>query len=264
MSLARTALRLATLEALRPSAAVATKGPWPTLAGVNVLDSRIDPIEDLKPAESRPIVCVYTDLDEGTPGQRPGGPPFKQIVDLVFELSVVVRVDDGNDPQVYEAGIPETDGELESSLDLLEAQIKFWLLFGTSGSTALVNRERKTLWRAMTGCKVSSIHSMPHRTSEEAVRLARRTVTWKVQVLDDCYDPAPPAGATGLDRLPQPLRAVVEALASTSYGAKIGAGLADGAPAMPVAQPLHKVEIALDTSVAHDGQANIKSEVDVS
>jgi len=77
MSLARTALRLATLEALRPTASIASDGPWPTIARKAVFDSRIDPLEDLKPGESQPVVCVYTDEDEGTSGQKAGGPPFK-------------------------------------------------------------------------------------------------------------------------------------------------------------------------------------------
>src|SRR5712691_8718380 len=145
MSLARTALRLATLEALRPSASL-PDGPWPTLAGKAVFDSRLDPIEDLQPGESRPVVCVYTDDDEGTSSQKPGGPPFKQIVELCFELSVIARVasvdDPGGDPGAYEAGVPETDAELEASLDLLEAQIKFACFFGPTGK----------LWRSVTHC----------------------------------------------------------------------------------------------------------------
>jgi len=233
MSLARTALRLATLEALRPSAALASNGPWLTLAGKSLFDSRVDPIDDLSPHESRPIACIYTDDDEGMPGQKAGGPPFRMIVDLVFELSVVALAPSDADPDVYEAGIPETDAELEGSLDLLEAQIKFILLFHPNGF----------IWRRLTGRKVKSIHSVAHRSSEEAVRLARRRVVWKVEVLDDCFDAAPAANVTGLDRLPQPLRGVVETLAATAYGAKIAQGLALDTPTMPVAPPLKTVTL---------------------
>src|SRR5438105_891521 len=116
--LARTALRLATVEALRPTAAIDSDGPWPTLAGKLVFDSRIDPIDDLSPEQQRTVVCVYTDSEEGYAGQRAGGPPFKAVVDLVFEVSVVV-LRAGDDPGTFVAGCPETDAELEASLDLL-------------------------------------------------------------------------------------------------------------------------------------------------
>src|SRR5437588_7149106 len=92
--LARTALRLATVEALRPTAALGSDGPWPTLAGKLVFDSRIDPIDDLSPDQQRTVVCVYTDSEEGYAGQRAGGPPFKAVVDLVFEVSVLHAGDD--------------------------------------------------------------------------------------------------------------------------------------------------------------------------
>ena len=47
MALYRTALRLATLESLRPTALLKTQGPWPTLAADRVFDSRLDPLLDL-------------------------------------------------------------------------------------------------------------------------------------------------------------------------------------------------------------------------
>jgi len=256
MSLSRTALRLATLEALRPTASIATDGPWPTLAGAAVFDSRVDPIDDMAPAERQPVVCVYTEHDEGSSSQRAGGPPFRQIVDLVLELSVVVRVDDGADPATYDAGIPETDAELEASLDLLEAQIKFALLYGPAGA----------LWRKVTGRKVTDPRSVPHRTSEEAVRLARRTVTWKCQVLDDCFEAAPPADPVGLDRLPQPLRGVLAELAATAYGRKIGLGLAAVAPVMPVRTPFARADLNVkgaDPSGAVPAEPNLVASVDL-
>jgi hypothetical protein len=134
MSLARCALRLATVEALRPTALLVSDGPRPTIAKKCVFDSRLDPIEDLAVGESRPVVVVYTDDDEGSPGQKVGGPPFKQLVELCFEVSVVASAPSDADPAVFVAGIPETDAELEASLDLLEAQIKFICFYGPTGA----------------------------------------------------------------------------------------------------------------------------------
>jgi hypothetical protein len=251
MSLARTALRLATMEALAPTVCLNGAAPWPTLAGKHVFDSRLDPLEDLNPHESLPVVCVYTDHEEDYAGQKKGGPPFRQVVDLVFEISVVARVPSDADPQVFELAYPETDAEMEASLDLLEAQIKFVLLYHPGGK----------IWQDVTGRKVTDPRSVPHRSSEEGVRLARRTVTWKVEIPEDCFDPAPIVNPTGLDRLPQKLRGVIKALAATSYGAKIGQGLALGAPVMPLAQPLGKILSGLD--LGHTGTPQVNLEVDL-
>lgn len=248
MSLSRTALRLATMEALRPTAAL-PNGPWPTLAEGRWFDSRIDPIEDLQPGESKTVGCVYTDNQEDYAGQKKGGPPFRQVIDLVFELSVVARA--ATDPSVYDVGIPETDAELEASLDLLEAQIGFILFYHPLGK----------IWRDLTGRKVTDPRSVPHRSSEEGMRLAKRTVTWKVEVPEDCYAAAPAATPTGLDRLPEKLRTVIAALADTAYGAKIGVGLALGAPVMPVLPSLRKVVVALD--LGKTGTAQVNAEVDI-
>lgn len=258
MSLARLALRLATMEGLQPAGSLAADGPWPTLAGKYVFDSRIEPIEDLLPGEDRPIVCVYTEHDDGKAGQARGGPPFLLTVDLVFELSVIVKIASEGDPTTFVVGEPETDPELEASLDLLEAQIKFALLFGPTGE----------IWRHISKRRVHNPRSAAHRTSEEGVRLARRTVTWKVEVNDDCFDPVPTAVPTGNEILPHPLRYLASVLPANSHGAKIIAGLIaePTAPVMPVATPLESV--TLNVSVVNPSTdlppsaPNIVGEVD--
>jgi hypothetical protein len=238
MSLSRTALRLTAMEALRPSAIVlaGTAGPWPTLAAQYVFDSRLDPIGDLKDDERRPVVVIYTDDDSGDAGQKAGGPPFKRDVDLMFEISVAAMVTD--DGATYAPGTPLTDGELEASLDLLEAQIRFSLMYAPCG----------VLWRNLTGRRVTSIHSAPKRTSEESARLAMRTLRLKTTIPDDDYVAAPATALTGNDRLPEPLKSVIAALASGSYGAALGAGLAPPAPQMPVATPLQTVTFDMQPS----------------
>lgn len=257
MSLARLALRLATVDALAPAALLTSNGPWPTLAGKHVYDSRIDPIEDLKPDAPQLAVAVYTEYDKGKGGQARGGPPFLQTVDLTFEISVIVKVASEADPAVFVVGEPETDAELEASIDLLEAQIRFALLYAPAGET----------WRQITKSRVHDPGSLPHRTSEEGARLAKRTVTWKVEVNDDCYDPAPAVTPAGAARLPFPLQYLATALAATSYGGKIIAGLT-GEPTLPVmpnAVPL--ASVALNVAAYQPGATppatpNIVGEVD--
>jgi hypothetical protein len=193
-----------------------------------VFDSKLDPLDDLKADEKRPTAIIYTEDDDGDPGQKAGGPPFKRTVDLVIELAVValLPIDQDN----FAAGVPWTDGELEAALDLFEAQIRFALFYGPTGR----------LWRQLTGSRVPDIHSLPHRSSEEATRLAMRTLRMKVTVPDDAYAAAPAADPSGNDRLPEPLKSVVAALIAGSYGATLAAGLAADAPVMPVAVPFEQ------------------------
>lgn len=229
MSLSRTALRLATVEALRPHASIAGNGPWPTIAGKRVFDTALDAFDILNPSNRAPVVVVYTDHDNGDPGQKAGGPPFKRIVDLLIEIAVYVKAKD--DDGTYAVGLPQSDAELEASLDLLDAQVRFALMYAPSG----------LIWRNLTGSRVGDIRSLPLRSGQEATRLAMRTITMQVQVPDDCYDAAPADVLTGNAALPQPLRGVIAALNAAGYGAKIGAGLAEEAPQMPVATPLEKI-----------------------
>lgn len=218
------------LEAL-----VSFSGAFPTLAGAHVYDTRIDPLDDLDPDTQQPIVCVYTDDTEGKAGQLRGGPPFFDTIDLCFELSVVVKVPSDADPAVFVVADPETDAELEASLDLLEAQIRFVLLFGPTGD----------IWRRISKRRVHTPHSTPHRSSEEGLRLARRIIKWSVEVHDDCWDPAPVMAPTGNAVLPFPLSFIATKLAAPSYGAKIIAGLVaePTMPVMPIATPLDTVTL---------------------
>lgn len=227
MSLTRTALRLATIEALRPSAL--TTGPWPTLGGKYIFDSRLDPFDDLGETEKRPAAVVYTDEDTGEPAQKAGGPPFKRDVDLMIEISVIAHVTD--DGVAFDPGIPFTDGELESSLDTFEMQVHWALFYGDTGR----------LWRDLTGSRAVHRHSMPKRTSEESARLATRSLHLKVTIPDDEFDPAPLTAPSGLDRLPEPIKTVFAALVAGGYGAKLGIGLAAAAPVMPTRVPLNGV-----------------------
>ncbi len=226
MSLARLALRLATVEALRPTASLQPNASWPTLAGKYVFDSRIDPMQDLHEHEARPLIVVYTDEDDAVSAQARGGPPFKITADLCFETSVVVRMAAAGESGGFIVGQPETDGELEASLDMLGAQIAFTLLYAPCGE----------IFRKVCGRRIIAPKSTVHRTSEEGVRLARRDMLWKVEINSDAFDPAPAQFARGLDVLPEPLRSVARMLPEGSYGRAIVDGLceAPSAPRMPV------------------------------
>lgn len=232
--LARLAMRLCALEALRPTDSIAASGPWPTLAGAHVFDSRLDPIDDLQEKERRPIVVVYSDLHNLDRLAQAGGMLHKGVIDLAFEISVIA-MEREND--AYIAGLAFTDAELEADLDLLEEQIYFALHFAPSGQ----------LFRKIAKGAAIDWQSQPHRTAEDGYRLAMRTIRAKFAVKEVCYDAALTAPATGLDRLPQPVRAIVQELAATSYGAALATGLAPKAPAMPVPDRLEGVTFEIDS-----------------
>lgn len=232
MSLVRTALRIATVEALRPSSLVGTDGPFPTLAGVYVFDSRIDPLDDVALAERRPIACIYTEEDNGEPIASAGPRFYKRMVDVVAELSVPATYNVGDGELVTAPAI--TDSELEFKLDMLEAQVRFVLHFGPTGA----------LWRKLAILPAVDVRSIAHRTSEEGVRLAYRSLRLRVNLRnDDEVDPAPLLPFTGLAQFPEPLRSMLTGLPSDHYAVAIANALAPAAPQMPLVRPLKTVTL---------------------
>ena len=229
MSLSRLALRLAAVEALRPYPAIAS-GAWPTLAGREVSDTPIDPIEAvedynalMEQIEGKPVVSVYTEEFSAEPYQPAAFPPEQAIVTLVFEMMIatrgalVVQGADPNDVRTFgtvEAAI--TDRQREGLLDLLESQIGWVLAKGPTGA----------LFRSiMMG--VHRVHSVPQRGDDKTLRLAARTLKLTVKVKNERW---PPAMGQGLDLLPEPLRTVGRALDPASSGGALCLALADVVP----------------------------------
>lgn len=228
MSLMRLGLRVATLEALRPTSAL-PNGPFPTSAGALVFDSLEGPINDIDPAERKVTISVYTEEDNADPAQKAGGPPFKCTVTILFEIGVAQV---GNDAQGAFVGTPATDAEAEAMLDLVSAQILFVLCRGPTGR----------YWRQnFTARRITDIDSLPHRSSEEGVRLARRAMRMRVTLDDDVFDPAPAVTPEGIARLPQKMQDLYNFLSASAYGKPILETIAALAPVMPTATPLNEV-----------------------
>src|SRR4051812_48348079 len=138
MPLSRLALRLAAYEALNPFASIKS-GPWPTIAGANVYDSRLDPgltVDDpdawdsfVTSIEGRPIVIVYTEEHDTSPtsGEYPAD---RHIADLVVELMIATRGTveipraDGSPIEVGSVEMALTDRQREALLDFLEGQVR--------------------------------------------------------------------------------------------------------------------------------------------
>lgn len=255
--LARIALRLAAIEALAP-AGTAESGPWPTIAGPEVFEERLDLIsqsespEDISSAlaelENKPVVIVYAEDHHTLPYGQSKYPAAENVVTLAIEISLgvqgTVRVssrDANGDPVVTELGsidAPITDRQHAAILDMLEAQIRY-IFDRKNGAPSAA------LFHAV-AAETRSIHSDPQRAADRTLRLALRTIKYHIKVAADQWpEPGAPA-AEGLDRLPEPLRTVAKALPAGSSGRLLCAQLADMAPgAAPLGVPLEGVDILL-------------------
>jgi hypothetical protein len=234
--LAREFLRLTALEALRPSALLAANGPWPTLAGLYVSDSRIDPIDDLGDEEKRPLIGVYTENTSLTKIAQAGPQFYKGDVDLVFEISVVAKfnVTDGGGGSELIVDYADTDAAIEATLGVLEEQIYHALHFGPSGA----------LFRRMCKLPFDGWEStIKHRNGEESIRLAARTIRTRVCLKESCYDPAPATAPVDFDRLSGLLKTIATQLGPSTYLHDLALGMARMAPVMPTRVNLNTVGI---------------------
>lgn len=117
MSLGRLITRLAVVNAINGF----SKEPYPTLAGPNIFDSKIEPLENIQPKEVYPICVVYTDYDKDhyRHGNKAGA---KRLLTITIELLIAQMTKEaGSD--FYEIALPHTDSELESSIDIFETQV---------------------------------------------------------------------------------------------------------------------------------------------
>lgn len=229
--LAREFVRLTALEALRPSALLAANGPWPTIAGKYVSDSRIDPMDDVSGDEKRPLIAVYTENSALEKIAQAGPRFYKGDVDLVFEVSVVASFHVDGEVIVDFA---DTDAAVEATLGVMEEQIYHALHFGPSGA----------LFRQMVKLPFFEWRStVKSRSGEDDIRIARRTVRGRICVKETCYDPAPGPAPIGFDRLPNGLQAVAMQLAESTYLHDLALGMARLAPVMPPRVDLKTVAI---------------------
>lgn len=238
--LARAFLRLCALEALRPSALLAADAGWPTLAGKYVADSRIDPIDDLLDSdERRPLIGVYSEGASLSKVAQAGPVFYAGHVDLVFELSVVGKfaADGSSEPLIDYA---DTDAATEAQLDALEDQIFWCLHYSPTGK----------LFRSMSKLPFSEWESTPHRSGEEAIKLAKRTIRAKIKLSDFCYVADVTTAPADLDRLPPGLKAIAVQLGGSTYLAALALGLARSASVMPPRVDLHTVALAPQPVIA--------------
>lgn len=252
MSLVRTALRLATVNALHGA----------TIAEGRVYDSRVDDFSpENYPDDARPTVIILTDEDAGEAlSVQNGGAPFRRMVNLVMEFAMVqtfeFSVEGGG--KEFMPGYPATDAEHEASLDLLEFQIKRRLGYDLAAQS--------NLWRQV-ALRVHKYDCHRQVLDETGVKIAARVLTWQVEVTDDqisIYTVPKEALPEGLDVLPEPLRKIAKAL-PPGNGLDLCNALAKTLAPLTTGQ-LKGLDVTTDGTApgsSHDLSHNIDSTIDL-
>ncbi|NBJ13206.1 hypothetical protein [Microvirga arsenatis] len=198
MSLARTALRLATVAALKDDPVIAAMCGEITAYGelsIRIYDSRLEEFDRKEPV---PVIVVTTD-DDRRESNAAGGPAIEHVVDLTVEIAMKALATDDAD-QVLGIGSPATDGEIEASLDLLEERVIEALEFADAASLV-----RKVTRRP------PAMKSSRFVTDETGEKLAIRLVTLTASLKgEDRHAADIPQGPFA--RLPEPLRTVCAAM----------------------------------------------------
>lgn len=220
MTLVRTALRLAVMEALAPHALIAAPNPsWPTFADDRVLDSTIElaaeGYEDAAGDRRRPRIAVFVDEAKteglGTAQDVLFYGDGRERATLAFEIMVPGVIREGDQRFVVPAA--GTDAMAEGFLDMIEEQIRQRIADARTTSPLDLVLDR-----------IDEVTSNPWRDADLDLRLSARRVEFNCIVRQGGPWPAPPA--TGLDALPAPLREVAKALPEGSYGRKVCDALA--------------------------------------
>ena len=227
MTLARTALRLAAVEALAADPVIAA------LCDKRVFDSRLTDFDRKEPV---PVLIVATDDDQGEAYSQNGGLPFDLTVDLSIEIAMkAVAVDDQD--EVVGIGTPATDRELEAALDLLEERAVAVLTAGDSAQARLVRQVTR---------RISRKKSVRFVTDETGEKLAIRLVTFSASLKgEERHALDLPTGPFA--RLPDPLRTVCEGMPVGSSAREICQMIFDALPPLD-AEPFTGADLALQPS----------------
>ncbi|MBB4287670.1 hypothetical protein [Roseospira goensis] len=158
MSLSRLALRIVTVAALRGR----------TWAGDAVRDSAIPPLDVAARTERLPFLSVYTDDGETVPRHGDllsGQPGFA----LIIEMAVTAQMaPDGA------WAIPTTDAGMETTLDLLDRQIRRALMDPDDPWAGL--------WRALV-IDIAVVRTQRGASADQGTRFAGRQIELQVRTL---------------------------------------------------------------------------------
>lgn len=194
------AMRLAAVEALAPTVAISSGGPFPTIARSRIFDSRPIAIEELDPFEGfdfTPTVALYTDDSQST---RRGDSATSAIgfakATLTAVCELAVKISDDDEP--YADAMASGSADAKLVLGALCAQVKQALTVGPSG--AHFRRIVKSIDEVR--CDAFALPDM-------GMRWMRTTMRMSCSIADDEFTDA--AG------LPQPIQRLLMNLPDESY-----------------------------------------------
>jgi hypothetical protein len=128
------AARLAALEVLCPTAALAGDGAFPTLAGVRIFDSRLVGIDDLdRDAKFTPVLALFTTDASTAPRGEIGAfddGAAEGVLEIVAELAVAAN-DEAGAP--FADAMPADDWDARLVLAALCAQVRRLLMYDERG-----------------------------------------------------------------------------------------------------------------------------------
>lgn len=170
MSMNRLLTRIAAVSALNNF----MEQPWPTIAGPNIFDSKIEPVDDTPFDRAFPTCVVYTDYDRNhwNKGSRIHS---DRLLTLTLELLVVTAEKVGGDSVTYQLDCPVTDSEIETSLDMFETQIFRALSAGNEASNCF----------SYLCPTYDAVISRRGASVEGGLRLAARQITLETKALRD-------------------------------------------------------------------------------
>jgi hypothetical protein len=192
------ALRLVTVEILRPTASLIS-GVFPTVAGVNVLDSQAIAIEDIDPNRPfTPVIAIYSgDASLKARGEMTDllDVDNQAVLDIVVELAIV-----NHDPQgAFADAMAANDPQARLVLAALCSQVRFMLEQSAAGAP----------WRKLVK-RIVSLEELPFAVPDIGLRFQRIIMRYTVEIAADSYE----VEAGGL---PEPLRSVYASLPVGSY-----------------------------------------------
>ena len=162
----RLLLRAATVLALTRGGA----GPFPTMAGEAVFDSKLTPVMDIAQEAQTPIGLVYTGEEKRRNLDTNGSALWCRNIDLIIEIAIGSFGKNGVE-------WVETDAELEALLDFFELEVE--------AALSDLSNPWAAAWRKLVR-KIEHWDSEPFRSSEQNVRYAVRQIVIGVEINNDC------------------------------------------------------------------------------
>jgi hypothetical protein len=222
--LAAEALRLAAIEILCPTAAIAADSGYPTRAGARVFDSRAVALEDIDPTKAfTPVLSLYTNKS-GVKLRGPHAAAGDTNADAVLEIIAELAVVSGDEGGEFADAMASDDPDARLVLAALCAQVR-WIL---------ERSQQGGLWRQLVR-QITETEFEPFAVPEIGMRWQRVTIRMHCEIRDDDFDMTDGG-------LPEPIRALYDQLPSASYAKEKLAALAAYFVPEPL-QPLTQIHV---------------------